>query len=176
MYLGVPLDLGCFSLIEIRPTPSGAPEVFISNKPAPLVISLSHREGAGMCAVTTAGARLGCDLELVETHSEAFISDYFTTAEQSLLYDRSDEKDSMVALIWSAKESALKALHTGLRDDTCSVSVSVLDSPPCNGLWGRLSVQTRIDGRFHGWWQRVGPLVRTLIVDPPGQLPIAFSR
>jgi 4'-phosphopantetheinyl transferase len=127
-----------------------------------------------MCAVTAAGVQLGCDLEVVEPHGEAFISDYFTPAEQSLLHDTSQETDRMVALIWSAKESALKALRTGLRDDTRSVSVSVLAMPSGDAGWGQLSVQTRTAGTLQGWWQHSGSLVRTLIVDPVGQLPISF--
>jgi 4'-phosphopantetheinyl transferase len=173
LYLALPQDLRSLVLIEVRPAVSGAPEVFIGDRPAELVISLSHREGVAMCAVAASGTQLGCDLELVEPHSEAFVNDYFTLEERALL-EGSHERDRMVALIWSAKESALKALRTGLREDTRSVSASVLEEASCNGGWGRLSVQTRTDGALQGWWQRSGQLVRTLIAEPAGPLPIAL--
>ncbi len=174
LYFGFQQDVRSLVHIEVRPALSGAPEVFIANCPAELVISLSHRDGVAMCAVAAAGVQLGCDLELVEPHSEAFVNDYFTCEERALLKD-SGETDRMVALIWSAKESALKALRTGLRDDTRAVSVTVLGESPCDGGWARLSVRTRLGGSLHGWWQRSGPLVRTLIADPAGPLPMSFS-
>ena len=41
--------------------------------------------------------------------------------------------DAVANLIWSAKESALKVLRTGLRRDTRSVDVSLLPDPPVDG-------------------------------------------
>ena len=40
-YLHLPIDLQALAEIEIRSAPSGAPEVFVENKPAHVVISLS---------------------------------------------------------------------------------------------------------------------------------------
>ena len=70
--------------IEIRAAQSGAPEVFVNKHPADATISLSHRAGIGLCVVAPAGVGLGCDLELIEPHSDAFIADYFTDEEQAL--------------------------------------------------------------------------------------------
>ena len=67
---------------------------------------------------------LGCDLEVIEPHSDAFITDFFTAEEQALITKASAEDRFLVAtLLWSAKESALKALHAGLRLGTLSVAV-----------------------------------------------------
>ena len=49
--LNLPLDRHTLAGIEIRPAPSGAPEVFLANTPAHATISLSHREGTAVCAV-----------------------------------------------------------------------------------------------------------------------------
>jgi len=172
MYLGLPQDLRSLASIEIRPAPSGAPEVFISDSPAELAVSISHREGVAMCSVAAAGVQLGCDLELVEPHSQAFVRDYFTPEERAFLGDSSQERDRMVTLIWSAKESALKALRTGLRDDTRSVSVCAVDQPAGNGCWAQLKVHMQNGRVFEGWWQRSGRLVCTVVVTPAARLPM----
>ena len=54
------------------------------NRPQ-VTISLSHRSGAAICAVAPAGVDLGCDLEVIEPRSEAFVADYFTVDEQALV-------------------------------------------------------------------------------------------
>ena len=115
--------------IEIRPASSGAPEVFIANEPAAVTVSISHRSGAAICAVAMTGVELGCDQEVIEARSEAFVADYFTESEQALVARVCEaERSRLVTLLWSAKESALKALREGLRLDTRSVTVS-----PING-------------------------------------------
>lgn len=74
---------------------------------------------------------LGCDLELIEPHSDALVADYFTADEQAMVArtlaaDRSRGLD----LLWSAKESALKGLRVGLRLDIRCVSVTLgINSP-----------------------------------------------
>jgi len=65
-------------------------------------------------------------------------------------------RDLAATLIWSAKESALKALRTGLRADTRSVVVEV-DVPR-----GELSV-TSADAEMRGWWWVDGGFVHTLV-------------
>ncbi|MBZ5586416.1 MAG: 4'-phosphopantetheinyl transferase superfamily protein, partial [Acidobacteriia bacterium] len=110
-YLDYPWEL---ARIGIQPAASGAPEAFLAGRPAPATISLSHRAGAAICAVAPAGVALGCDLEAVEPRSDRFLADYFTEREQLLAASVSGEdRDWLVALLWSAKESALKALGTG---------------------------------------------------------------
>ena len=170
--------------IEIRPAPSGAPEVFIANRPACAAISISHRAGVGACAVALPGAMLGCDLELIEPHSDGFIADYFTTAEQALVAGAvPSERWQTLALLWSAKESALKALGTGLRRDTRSVVVSPAGAPGAAGesggdpeIWRPLQVRS-IDGEaFHGWWNSTGGLLRTLVASPAPRVPILCLR
>src|SRR5580704_18366898 len=105
--------------IEIRATPSGAPEALLPGLTTPLAFSISQCAGAAMCAVSPIRMKLGCDLEIVEPRSDAFATDYFTPEEQSLgaRVPRAD-RAAFLALLWSAKESALKAMGQGLRLDT----------------------------------------------------------
>jgi 4'-phosphopantetheinyl transferase len=154
-----------FADIEIRAASSGAPEVFCLGHPAGLAISLSHRSGVACCAAGRPGAALGCDLELIEPRSAAFAADYFTANEQVLIAQTpAADQPHLLALLWSAKESALKALRIGLRADTRSVAVEAdLGRFRC-GIWQPL-VMSHPNGKFHGWWQSDGVLVRTLVVD-----------
>jgi 4'-phosphopantetheinyl transferase len=109
--------------IEILSASCGAPEVHLpcGNSPA---ISISHRGGVAMCTVGPPGSVLGCDLELIEARSDAFVHDYFTAGEFALIQQMSPATRPLFAnVIWSAKESALKALHEGLRVSTNLVEV-----------------------------------------------------
>src|SRR5215831_16948534 len=85
VYLNVPAHPEALAEIEIRPAPSGAPEVFFANQPAPVTVSLSHRARTAICAVAMSGAALGCDLEIIEPRSEGFLTDFFTTEEEALV-------------------------------------------------------------------------------------------
>ena len=158
-------DLAAFADIEIRAAPSGAPTVYIRGQPAPVRISLSHRAGIACCAITLDAIALGCDLEVVEPRSSAFVSDYFTLEERDLIgRSGAAERARLVALLWSAKESALKALGVGLRADTRSVSVAAPHESGCLTL--RCATE-----ELYGWWQSSGELVRTLVCAcGPGEL------
>ena len=92
--------------------------------------------------VAKSGVEIGCDLEMVEPRSDAFVADYFTIEEQALVARASaEDRPRLLALLWSAKESALKALHEGLRLDTRSVIVNPFDgSFDLNG-WSPLHVR-----------------------------------
>jgi phosphopantetheinyl transferase len=157
---GAPSSL---SEIEIQTAPSGAPQV------DGFSISISHREGTACCALTPAAIPLGCDVELIEPHSSAFLADYFTKEEQDAIEQSSSAtRNELVALFWSAKESALKMLGAGLREDTRSV---VVDAAPLHRLhqpsgpeWRRLAA-THADSALEGWWRSDGRLVRTIVAN-----------
>lgn len=166
-------ELHYMAEIEIRSAPSGAPEVFFANNPAGITISLSHRAETAVCTVAGSKVALGCDLEIVEPHSDAFLADYFTSEEQSLVTGGAN-RDLLLALLWSAKESALKALRTGLRLDTRCV-VAYPDNAWFKYGWSPLQVRHTGGRVFKGWWQRSGTLIRTLVADP-GPLPPIFLQ
>ncbi len=159
--------------LEVLAANDGAPEVFRAGKPAPVTISLTHRAGLAVCAVAPAGIALGCDLEAIEPRSDAFAADYFTIDEQALVAQATPaDRPRLLTLLWSAKESALKALRSGLRLDTRSVIVSAGNGP---GFWHPLHVCHDSGRVFSGWWHTSGGIVRTLVADPPA-LPPTFLR
>jgi 4'-phosphopantetheinyl transferase len=173
--VGLPAISRVLAEIEIRAGQSGAPEVFINGHPGEVTISLSHRAGIGCCSIAPAGVALGCDLELIEPHSDAFIADYFTSEEQALIAAASGaDRFRVVALLWSAKESALKALHVGLRLDTRCVSVEKTDSPDLYG-WSPMRVRHGGGASFEGWWRRIGQMMCTVIAEPAVEAPIAIA-
>jgi 4'-phosphopantetheinyl transferase len=171
-------DISAFPLIEIRPAASGAPQVFYNNSPANLTVSLSHSGCTAICAVTMSGghAVLGCDLETIEPRSDAFISDYFAPDEQALIAQTSPLNRSRIAtLLWSAKESALKALRTGLRIDTRSVIVSLTGAESNRpASWQPLSISHDGGTFFYGWWQMTHNYVRTVVAAPSCPPPICI--
>lgn len=159
--------------IEISARPSGAPQVTLATRLAPAEISLSHRGGVAMCAVAGQDAAIGCDLEIVETHSPAFIRDYFTDREQmGIARASASDQRSLVTALWSAKESALKALQEGLRLDTRSVSVRLRGWAGEAHRWYPLQVDCERGEVFHGWWQRSDNVVRTTVARPKPAMPM----
>jgi 4'-phosphopantetheinyl transferase len=169
-YLGLPRRRGSLREIEVRPEPLGAPLLWIGNARAPVTISLTHRNGVAVCAIAAAGVELGCDLEIAETRSAGFVADYFTPAERAFVGQAADgERTQRIALLWSAKESALKALRIGLRMDTREVAVSISRGTGADP-WSPLRVSCH--GRnFHGWWRSAGQLVHTVVAAPTAGLP-----
>ena len=172
LYLKLPADPQVLASIEIRSASTGAPEAYLGNQPAAATISLSHRAGIAACAVTMPGVELGCDLEMVEPRSDAFVADYFTTAEQSFIAQASvADRSRLLAMLWSAKESTLKALHEGLRLDTRSVIVTPDDGVDLQG-WSAMQVRHADHRSFCGWWQHADGIVRTVVAAPPPKPPV----
>jgi 4'-phosphopantetheinyl transferase len=172
-YLKLCIPPACMAEIEISARPSGAPQVMLATGPASAEISLSHRGGVAMCAVAGPDAAIGCDLEIVETHSTAFIRDYFTDEERvEIARAPASNQRSLVATLWSAKESALKALQEGLRLDTRSVSVRLRGWADEVHRWYPLQVHCEHGEVFHGWWQRAGNGVRTVVARPKPAMPM----
>jgi 4'-phosphopantetheinyl transferase len=164
----IPLDQ-----IEIRAAADGAPEAWIDQLRAPYALSLSHREGRAVAAIADPATSLGCDLEHIEPHGDDLVEDFFTAAERRLVERASPaERDRSTAVLWSAKESALKALREGLRLDTRAVEVELF---PEGAEWSRLLVRYP-EGRrdLYGHWRTEGDLVLTVVssarTEPPERL------
>lgn len=152
--------------IAILAAKDGAPEVFCDEEPAPVFISLSHSGGVAFCAAGSPGRPLGCDLEKIEPRSAAFIEDYFTENEQAAIAGK--EGAALWAnLVWSAKESALKALRSGLRMDPRKVEVEfTADTEKLR--WHGLKVAALECGSvFHGYWRFSPEFVFTLVGGQP---------
>jgi len=157
---------------DVRAAADGAPEPWRDGALAPALISLSHRSGTALCAGTLAPLRLGADLERVEPRSAAFVADFFTRAEAArVAATGADRRDECTALIWSAKESVLKALRQGLRLDTRSVELrAAAAGAAC--AWSALELDAGGE-HFTGWWRRFGRLLATVVADSPFALAVA---
>jgi 4'-phosphopantetheinyl transferase len=99
--------------IEFSITKNSKP--FLNNRP--LHFNISHTNGAFVIAVSPT-AYVGIDIEPVrhmnEFHSVA--RSFFSKREQDFIFNNNDEVDERFLLLWTRKESLLKALGTGMID------------------------------------------------------------
>jgi 4'-phosphopantetheinyl transferase len=170
--LGLPFEPAVLARTEIRAAPDGAPEPFLDGRPLDLALSISHSAGLATCAIAGPGVALGCDVELIRALRRGTVSQQFTAAEQRLM-EGLEPHDWAVrgTLLWTAKESALKALRQGLRLDTRAVEAmpSLDDSP---GTWRPLAVAQVAEGRvFRGWWRRLGDHIISVVAEPGAEAP-----
>lgn len=170
-----------FVRVTIGNHPTGAPYALVDGEPLEHDISVSDRAGWAVAMVGAAGpgrssavpAAVGIDLEIVEPRSDAFVTDFLTETEQAVVRALPDRTatDGAANLIWSAKEAALKVLRTGLRADTRTVEVTLVEgySPTeRDDGWSALAVRHTPTGRtFDGWWRRDGAFLLTLTSEAP---------
>ena len=172
---GLPTGPSALSTVEVMPAPDGAPVAHVHGRPLPRRLSLTDRAGWAVCSVSPSGVEVGCDLELVEHRSPGFVADYFTPAEQAVA--RSAPSDlhwqQVTNLIWSAKESALKVLRTGLRRDTRSVEVTLGGGD--GHEWVPLTVTSEEGSTFHGWWRRYDAFILTVAAAEPLAPPVSLE-
>jgi 4'-phosphopantetheinyl transferase len=149
--------------------PDGAPEVFLDGVPRPVSISLSHRAGAALAAAAEHPAVVGCDLELVEPRTEAFIDDYLTRSERDYVRTAppGPERDLRANLAWCGKEAALKVVRTGLRRDTRSMVTGLDAGGAAPGdrpeAWHPFHVEDRTDGTvLRAWWRAANGFVEVV--------------
>ena len=169
--LGLPTGPETLARIEVRNYPTGAPYVLVEADPCGLTVSMTDRAGWAICLVTRDRAEIGCDLELVEPRSPGFVADFLTPMEQDHVAAMPDDDARAVAanLLWSAKESALKVLQTGLRRDTRSVEVTIHSGQVAG--WTALSIRTAEGVTLPGWWRRSGSFLFTVAADRPMEPP-----
>lgn len=176
-YIGLERTRLACARIVIKPAADGAPEAFLDGPPLELSLSLSHSGHLAMAAVAPAGTALGCDIERIRSLRPATVRDHFTAAERTFVESRNgDERALLTTLVWSAKESALKALREGMRLDTRDVEVGTpLESG--SGIWHPLVVR-RVRSeqrRFAGWWRTLDGFVLTIVSDPRAMVPVTVS-
>ncbi len=170
---GLPADAESLRRIVVANRADGSPYVLVDGEPLGLDVSLTDRAGWAVCIVGADLSRLGCDLELVEPRSDGFVTDFLTAEEQEYVGAHA-EPEVAANLLWSAKESALKVLRTGLRRDTRSVPVDV--GKPADTGWGRLDITPTEGGRIGGWWRREGAFLLTTACDRPFEPPDVLPR
>jgi 4'-phosphopantetheinyl transferase len=152
---------------EILADDSGRPQVHFPDGPdadEEVSLSISHSAGIGFVALRTGSDPIGCDVELIETRSDAFVADYFTEAEREAVERLSGPDRALLAtLVWSGKESALKVLGEGLRMDTRTVEVDT-ETLKMNGAeWSPIAVTGPQDRMFRGQWRVRHGLVWTVL-------------
>lgn len=154
--------------IEILNEESGAPFLHIQGRQEyPGRVSLSHSNGYAFCAYSPDDISFGVDLELVETRSKVFSEDFFTTKESEQIAKIDIvEQSQYVTVIWSGKESVLKALSTGLRVDTRSVEVTIPEEPVEKNGWRSLALESSLfkNDSLSLLWRREGDFVLTACV------------
>lgn len=173
--LGWPDDAADLARIEARPAPGGAPRLYVDGRAADPGVSLTDRAGCAVCLVAAGAAAVGCDVEIVEPRSDAFIRDYLTETERHLVAAAGPARDTAANLVWSAKECALKVLGTGLRRDTRSVEVTVAELNPPERTWSPLRVRASEGTEFPGWWRRSGLFLVTACWPGGGPPPAALD-
>jgi 4'-phosphopantetheinyl transferase len=159
--------------IEVLAAADGAPEAFLDGERVPLSVSLSHRGGRAIAVVADAPAVVGCDLELIEHRSDAFVREWLGLEEQELVRGEAEAQRDMIAnLIWTAKEAAAKVRREGLRLDLRHAVVHVEGSVAEPGTWQRLSVQwSEGGGMTSGWWRSEPGWVISIAGDPNPERP-----
>lgn len=165
--------------VEIMASGGGAPEARLRNHgPAP-ALSLSHSGNVALAAAASV-ARLGCDVEALAPRSPALVADHFTETERTVI-DRSDPawRAVLTNLVWSAKESALKALREGLRLDTRAVRVDTapldaraLEAARASGAWRPLGARESGGEAFVGWFRLDAAYVWTVLAGQPIALAV----
>ncbi len=155
--------------VQVLAAADGSPRACIDGAPAPLFISISHRGGRALVAVSAA-ASVGCDIELIEPRSDAFVSDWLAPHEQRVVRAAEmGDRPQLVNLIWSAKEAAAKVRRAGLRLDLRAATVRLGET---SSGWRPLEVVWS-DGSpaIHGWWWVAGPWIYTIAgataLEPP---------
>ncbi|MFN8481829.1 MAG: 4'-phosphopantetheinyl transferase superfamily protein [Anaerolineae bacterium] len=179
----IPLDA-----LAIGNDPDGAPFATLRSR-LPVSLSISHSGVYSFCAVaplfpncTLVGApaekiEIGADIERIEHRGREFVADFFTRDELTQV-DHAPEafRDTLVTIIWSAKEAMLKALRLGLTVDTRCIDVEAIPlDTPAHGQartteWADMrlglapSVTLPMAAAPVGWWRIMDGYVLTLAV------------
>jgi 4'-phosphopantetheinyl transferase len=162
--------------IEVLAAADGAPEAWLDDKRMPLSVSLSHRGGRALAAVGRSPQIAGCDLELVEPRSDAFVREWLALEEQRVIFSCAEGQRALLAnMIWTAKEAAAKVRREGLRLDVRRAVVRA-DTGGQPDRWRELRVDWDDgEGATAGWWRAEPGWVMVVACEPPSGMPRAIS-
>ncbi|MGB0651660.1 MAG: SDR family NAD(P)-dependent oxidoreductase [Thermoplasmatota archaeon] len=90
---------------------NGRPHLVIAGNRAPVHLSITHRDGLAIAALSE--SPLGIDLETIEAKPASFHEEAFNADERAAL-GRSAQPDVEAVCLWAAKEAAFKQAGTGL--------------------------------------------------------------
>jgi len=158
--------------LEIRNTKNGAP--FIQQPDGAVLadcLSISHSHRQAVCALSLGqNFNIGADLEKIEVRTDEFVADYFTAMERETISSLPNEiRQTAVNLIWSMKESMLKALGVGLNWDSRKVEVREIEGlfplTSSAGKWQKAQIGDfqKPQRQWAGWWQCRKNFVITLV-------------
>ena len=168
-------DLPAWS-VEILAASDGAPEAWIDGTPVGVSLSLSHRAGRALAVVSQAAGAIGCDLEVIEPRSRAFVLEWLAPAEQKRVAAAgADERARLVNLVWTAKEAAAKARRQGLRLDLRNAVTELVggnSGNPATRHWEPLSVSwADAPGSTAAWWRHEPGWVIAIAGEPAPTVP-----
>jgi phosphopantetheinyl transferase len=123
--------------IEVRKETSGVPYVYLKGTGRIGWLSFSHSNSGVFAAFSTNNNTwFGVDIEYVEARSPLLFEDFFTKNEFDTVNALDGtEKDKLANLVWSAKESYLKATEKGLQMDTRRVEILQSTAPSMTPDW-----------------------------------------
>lgn len=175
LHLG--LDQSSLARLEVLAQKDGAPLAMLDGIPRPVAISLSHSDSHAICAISDDNSAVGCDIEHIEPRDHSFTETFLTAREQHWVRTISTSIQALaVTLLWSTKESVLKATHEGLTADTWSVEVDGTGSLQ-DMDWQPLHAKKVGGGKdFVGWWRHQDDFVLTLASDHAVEAPILLTQ
>ena len=157
--------------IAILASASGAPEAFVHGRPAGVSLSLTHSHGVAVAALGPADVRLGIDLEAIEERTPGFLGDWFTPSERAFVAKAEAGEAALAAtLVWSAKESVMKALREGLRVPPKAVEISP-ERGPVDGDWHPFAARGPWEEGWRGWWRAETGFVLCAVASPASGPP-----
>ncbi len=163
--------------IEVLAASDGAPEAWLDGKRLGLSLSISHRGGRAVASLAEPPLIAGCDLELVEPRSEAFIREWLAPPERRLVRSVAPaERALLVNLLWAAKEAAAKVRREGLRLDVRYAAVKVA-TPGGADEWRQVRIAW--PGRAQateGWWRAEPGWVMVVASEPASAVPRALLQ
>ena len=133
--------------IEMHKEPSGSPYIVINHLRLKANVSISHSNGFVLAACSPEPLPLGVDVEKIEPRAGEFLEDFFTSDEISQVKKSKGKQDLLTTLFWSGKEALLKAVTSGLNQDTRRINLRCHRLNESSNGWNDLVVD--YDGNLH---------------------------
>lgn len=135
-----------FNQIQIGRLDAGQPILLTDGQQTDVTISISHSNWWVAAALDPLGQPIGIDLEQVELRDEAFLTDYFTANERNWIENSPEfTRVQNTTLIWSCKESVLKALGQGLHIDLLRIKIGEIVYALSPGSFGSAHGRLQLD-------------------------------